>query len=95
MDLGCRGFLNILWSNIKWTWSVEQEYYEACTGVILYQLLVHLFWLYNVNKVEFPINSDKGEVRMDDIKAFEPLWAYQTTETSKVVSYTLAQLIWW
>ena len=33
--------------------------------------LVHCLWLYDVNKVEFPIILDKGEVQMD-IKSLEP-----------------------
>ena len=45
-----------------------------------------------LQKVEFPINLDKGEVCMD-IKSCDPFWTNQTIETSKLVSYTLAQLI--
>ena len=71
--------------------SVEQEKYKAYMGVIckkLYELVLSL-QSYDL----FPINLDKGEVRID-IKSVDAFWTNPALQISKLVLYTLACQIW-
>ena len=87
-----------IWSTIAKSTKIglkETERNKASTCIIRKKLfeLVRTWWSYDVHPSEFAIHSGGCKVRVDN----KTIYAFRTdlpVQSSKLVSYALAQLIW-
>ena len=61
-------------------------------GIVIIHTVVHFLWLYDLQRVEFPIPSDRCNVWVEYGIANQ-FQSKPTIDTSKLTSYALAELI--